>query len=173
MIQEGVYIFGGYKSAEQLCENKLRYLKVSTVDNKIASGEFINIKAAGQPPCPRYGHCMGYLPHTHALLICGGRNESLANQNKTPLLNDVHLFLLDQKVWLKVKYSVLSDRLSNICNAALCVVSDESFEKVVIFGGLQHAVKDNQIESVLTNKTYLIEVSQRKVKVEGESVKAK
>ncbi len=78
----------------------------------------------------------------------------------------MHLFLLDQKVWLKVQYSVKSDRLSSICNAAISVVCDGSFEKVIIFGGMQHDVTEDQLSSVLTNRTYIIEVSQRKIQEE-------
>ena len=55
----------------------------------------------------------------------------------TPLLNDIVLFLLDQKVWLNVKYSVNSERIKYISNHCMSVVSDNgNFESAMIFGGI-------------------------------------
>ena len=47
---------------------------------------------------------MDYLPCNNSILVAGGRNDSLSQQNMTPFLNDLVLFLLDQKVWLHVMH---------------------------------------------------------------------
>ena len=108
-----------------------------TVDRKVVQGEFINIKTSGDPPCARFGHTMSYLPVNSAIIIAGGRNDSLCKENITPLLNDIYLFLLDQKVWIKVKLSYNSDKLDYIGNHTMGVITDgESFEKIIIFGGI-------------------------------------
>lgn len=65
----------------------------------------------------------------------------MSASNVTPFLNDLVLFLLDQKVWLNVKYSVNSERIEYMGNHAMGVVSDnESYEKVLIFGGISNTV---------------------------------
>jgi hypothetical protein len=69
--------------------------------------------------------------------VTGGRNDSLCKQNITPLLNDVYLFMLDQKVWIKVKYSYNSDKLDFIGNHTMGVmVEGSSYERIIIFGGI-------------------------------------
>lgn len=115
-----------------------------TVDRKVVQGEFIPIKTSGEPPCARFGHTMSYLPINSAIIIAGGRNDSLCKENVTPLLNDIHLFLLDQKVWIRVKFSFNSDKLDFIGNHTMGVITDgDSFEKIIIFGGIQNVIKDN------------------------------
>lgn len=108
---------------------------------------------------------MSYLPVNSAIIIAGGRNDSLCKDNVTPLLNDIHLFLLDQKVWIKVKYSFNSDQLQNVGNQTMGVITDGiQFEKIIIFGGIQNDVNGNdagQVLSYLSNKCYLVSVQQR------------
>ena len=92
------------------------------------------------------------------------------------MLSDLHMFLLDQKVWLKVKYSVNSDRLDSVSNSAMTVISDGyQSEKIILFGGIQNVIKTenelmnsrsqepnelgiepSMVSSCLTNKTYVI-----------------
>ena len=138
-------------------------------------GEFISIKTSGEPPCGRFGHTMSYLPVNSAIIIAGGRNDSLCKDNVTPLLNDIHLFLLDQKVWIKVKFSYNSDKLDYIGNHSMSVITDgEQYEKIVVFGGIKNEVKrENQITnleaqqdsatvmSFLSNKCFLVSIQQR------------
>ena len=72
----------------------------------------------------------------------------------TPFLNDLVLFMLDQKVWLNVKYSVNSDRIAHVGNHAMGVVCDnENYEKVLIFGGIANEVGGSfeEIKSSLSN----------------------
>ena len=134
---EGLYYFGGRGQNGQLVSNKLRYFKPVTVDRKVVHGEFVNMKIGGNAPSPRFGHTMSYLPMNNSIMIAGGRNDDLCKQNITPLLNDLHLFLLDQKVWIQVKYSFNSDRMDYIGNHCMSVISDgETYERVLIFGGI-------------------------------------
>lgn len=85
---------------------------------------------------------MAFLPVSNALVVTGGRNDDLCKENITPFLSDLHLFLLDQKVWINVKYSEFSQRLDHICNASISVVSDnQNFERIVVFGGIQNNIK--------------------------------
>lgn len=84
--------------------------------------------------------------------------------NITPFLNDLVLFLLDQKVWLTVKYSVNSDRIDHMGNHSMGVVCDyESYEKVLIFGGISNSVGSSveQITSSLSNKAFLVSLNCR------------
>ena len=54
-----------------------------------------------------------------------------------PFLDDMYLFLLDQKSWLRVKYIPPSERLCRIGNHSMAVILDEDQrERVVIFGGI-------------------------------------
>jgi hypothetical protein len=99
-VWEGLYYFGGKGQNGQLVSNKLRYFKPVTVDRKVVHGEFVSMKIGGNAPSPRFGHTMSYLPMNNSIMIAGGRNDDLCKQNITPLLNDLHLFLLDQKVWI-------------------------------------------------------------------------
>ena len=112
----------------------------------------------------RFGHTMAYLPCNNSILIAGGRNDSLSAQNMTPFLNDLVLFMLDQKVWLNVKYSVNSDRIAHLGNHCMAVVSDnESYEKVLIFGGISNKVGETieDIRSSLSNRAFLITLNSR------------
>ena len=82
----------------------------------------------------------------------------------TPFLNDIVLFLLDQKVWLNVKYSINSDQIDYLGNHCMSVVTDyESYEKVLIFGGISNSVGDSieDIKSSLSNKSFLITLNSR------------
>jgi hypothetical protein len=84
---------------------------------------------------------MAYLPCSSAIIVAGGRNDALCKEQITPLLNDIHLFLLDQKVWIKIKFSFNSDKLDNIGNHTMGVITDsENYEKIIIFGGIQNNV---------------------------------
>ena len=73
--------------------------------------------------------------------------------------------MLDQKVWLTVKYSVNSDRIDYMGNHCMGVVSDnESYEKCLIFGGISNKIGERMedIKSSLSNKAYLITLNSRK-----------
>jgi hypothetical protein len=145
-VLEGIYFFGG-KDTEGKVDNKLRYFRPVTVDRKVVQGEFMNIKTQGEPPCPRFGHSMSYLPVNQSILISGGRNDSLCKTNITPLLNDLYLFMLDQKVWIKVKFSYNSDKLDFIGNHTVGVMTEGTqFERIIIFGGIQNVVQAAKTE---------------------------
>jgi hypothetical protein len=83
---------------------------------------------------------MTFLPLNQALLIVGGRNDEICKKLNTPFLDDIHLFLLDQKAWVSVKYTPLSQRLYRLGNHCMATMSDfEKFEKTVVFGGITHS----------------------------------
>ena len=73
----------------------MRYFRPNIIDKKVVGGEFKSIKISGVAPCPRFGHSMAYLPVSNAIVVTGGRNDSLCLEKITPILNDCHLFLLD------------------------------------------------------------------------------
>jgi hypothetical protein len=88
---------------------------------------------------------MGYLPTNNCLMIMGGRNDSKCVELGTPFLNDIVLFLLDQKCWLTVKYSLGSDRIDSVGNMCMSVISDgDDFEKVIVFGGISNTVSEDK-----------------------------
>lgn len=72
--------------------------------------------------------------------MVGGRNDEVCKSLSTPFLNDIHLFLLDQKAWVSVKYTPFSQRLFRLGNHTMCTMTDgESYEKTIIFGGITHS----------------------------------
>ena len=80
---------------------------------------------------------MEYLPLSQALIVVGGRNDDLCKSLNIPFLNDIHLFLLDQKSWIQVKYLPTSHRICRIGNHSMTVITDgETTQKVIIFGGI-------------------------------------
>jgi len=82
----------------------------------------------------------------------------------TPFLNDITMLMLDQKVWLTVKYSVNSDKIDYLGNHCMSVVSDfENYEKVLIFGGISNSIGDSleEMKSSLSNKAFLITLNSR------------
>ena len=83
---------------------------------------------------------MTFLPLNQALLIVGGRNDEVCKNLGTPFLEDIHLFLLDQKAWVSVKYTPFSQRLFRLGNHCMATMSDqETFEKTIVFGGITHS----------------------------------
>lgn len=139
-VLDGVYFFGGKNQKGEL-QTKLKYLKPHCIDGKVMSVEWQKIKQGGVPPCGRVGHAMSFLQANQALLIVGGRNDEVCKSLSTPFLNDIHLFLLDQKAWVSVKYTPLSQRLYRLGNHTMCTMTDgESYEKTVVFGGITHSV---------------------------------
>jgi len=92
------------------------------------------------PPCGRTGHSMTFLPINQSLLIVGGRNDEVQKRTNTPFLDDIHMFLLDQKSWITVKYTPFSEKLYRIGNHSMCTMTDaENFEKTIIFGGITNS----------------------------------
>ena len=76
--------------------------------------------------------------------------------NKTPHLNDIHIFSLDNRSWYQVKFTDYSEPLPYLCNHSLAVLTvGESVEKVVIFGGILNFPKDDvsEVGSALSNTT--------------------
>ena len=102
-ILDGIYYFGG-KNAKGELQNTLRYFRANMQDGKVMGGEWQKIKQQGVSPCGRIGHTMSYLPINQCLIVVGGRNDQMCKNKNIPFLDDIHLFLLDQKTWVQVKY---------------------------------------------------------------------
>ena len=152
-------MFGGKNAAGEL-QGKLRYLKPTVVDGKVTGVDFVKIRQTGTAPCGRTGHTMGYLPQNQALLVVGGRNDDMCRAQSIPFLNDMHLFLLDQKMWLRIKYIPVSGQLCSIGNHAMAVAQDEyGREKVVIFGGITDVERPG-MKNGLSNQTFTLEIAQ-------------
>jgi len=47
---------------------------------------------------------MLYLPSIAGIVIVGGRNDLECKSMSIPFLEDMHMFMLDQKAWVKIKY---------------------------------------------------------------------
>ena len=72
--------------------------------------------------------------------------------------------MLDQKVWLNVKYSIASERIDFVGNHCLSAVTDnESYEKLLLFGGISNEVGDTMadLKSTISNRTFIVTVQQR------------
>lgn len=151
-VLDGIYFFGGKNQKGEL-QTKLKYLKPHSIDGKVMSVEWQKIKQGGVPPCGRVGHAMSFLQANQALLVVGGRNDEVCKSLSTPFLNDIHLFLLDQKAWVSVKYTPFSQRLFRLGNHTMCTMTDgEYFEKTIIFGGITHS-KINASSSLPAGRT--------------------
>jgi hypothetical protein len=96
-----VYLFGG-RDKSGLVKNDLKLIKPYVKNGKVYAVEWPTIQQLGKPPCPRIGHTMNFLPINNALIVAGGRNDVLCKGLTTPFLDDLHVFLLDQKCWLRV-----------------------------------------------------------------------
>lgn len=71
--------------------------------------------------------------------------------------------MLDQKVWIRVQFTPLSEQLDRIGNHTSCVMTNHfNFEKTIIFGGMTHRKysdqEDEQAVTHLSNYLYAIEV---------------
>ena len=55
-------------------------------------------------------------------MIVGGRNDAECKSLSIPFLDDMHLFMLDQKAWVKVHYIPKSMRLPRISQHSMCVL---------------------------------------------------
>jgi len=99
------------------------------------------------------GHTLTYLPINQSLLVVGGRNDDLCKNKQIPFLDDMFLFLLDQKSWIQVNYIPNSQKLCMIGNHSTAVVTDgEQEEKILIFGGITN--HKHQETSGLTNQVF-------------------
>lgn len=57
-------------------------------------------------------------------MVVGGRNDSICKNTSIPFLDDIYLFLLEQKSWIKATYIPKSKQLNLISNHSMCVVAD-------------------------------------------------
>ena len=116
--------------------------------------EWNKLVISGAAPCGRVGHRMEYLPLSQALIVVGGRNDEMCKNLSIPFLNDIYLFLLEQKAWIQAVYIPKSEQLYSICNHSMCVYVDpeKQYQRVLIFGGISNYFHPEQ--SCLTNKVF-------------------
>jgi len=58
--------------------------------------------------------------------------------------------MLDQKVWIRVKFSYNSDKLDYIGNHTVgVIVEGTQYERIIIFGGIQNVVQSAKSELVV------------------------
>ena len=176
-MSDGIYVFGGVNSKGEM-SNELRYLKPHVSEGRVMSAEWVKLKMQGAPPQGRIGHTMSYLKINQALLIVGGRNDELCKNTNSPFLDDISLFLLDQKTWVKIRYTPFSNFSPKIGNHCMTTLTDgETYEKTIIFGGItKHPMKsrcthqrsgsamrgqfDDQGKAALSNEVYILEIRQ-------------
>ena len=133
------------------------------------STEWMKLKHQGTPPCGRTGHTMEYLPINQAIIIVGGRNDKECKAQSIPFLNDMHLFLLDQKAWIRIKYIPESDHLCRIGNHSMTVMSGgETFERLLIFGGINRDIVETTVVSPRQKSTAASARKWKSKKSEGE-----
>ncbi len=53
-------------------------------------------KTKGKIPAPRYMHSMDYFKESNVIIIYGGRNDNLKNNN---ILGDMHVLYMDSLTW--------------------------------------------------------------------------
>ena len=139
--------------------NKLYWLKVKLIDQRIQNVEWAKYpqKIVGEPPCGRTGHTMEYLPACSAIVIAGGRNDLECKSMQIPFLDDLNLFMLDQKAWVKIKYLPKSMPLCRISQHSMCVLpSNYGDQKFVIFGGINN--HHDKSRSSLSNQAFIVEI---------------
>ena len=89
------------------------------------SVDWHKLPVGGQPPCGRIGHKLEYLPLSQAIILVGGRNDEVCKNKNIPYLDDIHLFLLEQKAWIQAVYIPKSLRLFSMSNHSMCVYVDQ------------------------------------------------
>ena len=140
-ILEGIYYFGGKTQKGEL-QNQIRYLncKINQSTQKVNQVEWMRINFTGNPPCGRVGHMMEYLPLSQAIIVVGGRNDDECKRNGSPFLDDMYLFLLEQKAWIKVKYIPKSQQMSQISNHSMCVQydHDRQYQRIIVFAKIKN-----------------------------------
>lgn len=83
----------------------------------------------------------------------------MCNNMNCPFLDDMYLFLLDQKAWQEVKYIPTSPNLCRIGNHSMCVMTDnETYEKILIFGGINN--QRDKFNPALNNQLFVVEIKQ-------------
>ena len=85
----------------------------------------------------------------------------MCQTNKTPFLNDLHLFNLENRTWYQVKYTDPSEQLSYLGNHSLAVLSDgDNYERIVVFGGIYNIPHEDvaDVKSYLSNATHIMQM---------------
>lgn len=121
----GIYMFGGIDSKKQASNLLLRIIPGSK------PLQLVIPKTTGTPPCPRFLHSMVYCSSFNYLLVFGGRVD-VKHTTQYTCFNDVHIFDIDNLLWISTKVNGNVPRLRSGHCAAM--MGTEMF----IFGGVSN-----------------------------------
>jgi hypothetical protein len=122
-----VYFFGG-KKEDGFSSNQIHVLRVGCKPLQWTSPE-----VSGQLPPPRYSHSMIHFEAMNAIVVFGGRNDTLISKTlviELNFLNDLWLLSLDTLNWVKV----INQGDIPIGRHSFCSAIHGT--RLVIFGGL-------------------------------------
>ena len=93
--------------------------------------EWITPVTQGQGPAPRYLHSMSHSLHLNGLIIYGGRNNTL-NEQEDPFFGDFWLLRLDTLTWVSMIQSGTLQKPR--CAHSTILYQD----KLLVFGGIHY-----------------------------------
>ena len=71
---------------------------------------------------------MLYLPSCSGVVVVGGRNDHECKNLNIPFLDDMHIFMLDQRAWVRIKYIPKSKKLCRISQHSMCALTSSDRE---------------------------------------------
>lgn len=121
--REGIYIFGGVVAAG--ISGTLAVLSEHKEEHS-----YEKAKTTGEEPCARYQHTMNYCEALNALVIYGGKNDSMLKYGEeATVLNDLYILPLETMTWVRVDTDRPLERRARHS-------ADILGEKLYVFGGI-------------------------------------
>ncbi len=127
--REGIYMFGGMTASG--ASGTLAILSKYKAEHVYGTP-----KTEGKGPCPRYQHTMNYCEVLNALVVFGGRNDSMLKYWKgstAAVLNDMYMLTLDVMTWVRVDTDPEPERRAK---HSADIVGDT----IYIFGGVDESL---------------------------------
>ena len=117
---EGIYIFGGIN-------DEGNYMNDIYIIKRGKPLHLFKPNTEGKPPSPRCQCTVNFFEKLNCLVIYGGRNEYMQNEN---FFNDFYFLDLERMLWISLEYN------ENIHNYARCGhVAEIVDNELIIFGG--------------------------------------
>ena len=117
---EGIYIFGGIN-------DEGNYMNDIYIIKRGKPLHLFKPNTEGKPPSPRCQSTVNFFEKLNCLVIYGGRNEYMQNEN---FFNDFYFLDLERMLWISLEYN------ENIHNYARCGhVAEIVDNELIIFGG--------------------------------------